>query len=129
MTTHDPRWGFHVAVTLALVVGTAALLAVGWYSLEQATRRDPSRCANQDVARSEVVVGGWAEPDECAHFDRQGLRVGGEPQLAGPVTRTYSDVLADNLFGLVVAVVLTGGAGVVLAGRRVRGDHPQSRSI
>jgi hypothetical protein len=125
----DTRWARHLGYTVATMVGALMLVGLGWFSLDRATRNDPSRCPNPMAATSEVAVGGWAEPDECLWFDARGDPVGGDANFAGPVTRTYADVLADNALALALVAVAVVAAGAVAmfrlgAQRRSTSVHP-----
>ena len=94
---HPRRTGLllQVCIALAVVASVALVVASGWYTLLRATRNDPSRCPTS-ATKTEVALGGWAEPDTCLYFDEYGSSIGGDRRLAGPVTRTYADVLGEN---------------------------------
>lgn len=110
-------------LTLLAVVGGLWLVAFGWWTLERAIRSDASRCEVTTVERAEVRLGGWVEPDRCIVHDlTTGEEVAWEGGLAGPVTRTYGDVLADN--ALRIAVAATAGIAVATAAIAQRWGAP-----
>jgi hypothetical protein len=117
----DRQWGEGslwraYVLTLLLAFGGLLLVAFCWYGLERAIRNDPSRCETTTVERAEVGMGGWAEPDRCTYFDEHGEEILRDGTLAGPVTRSYGDVLADSAIEItVIATAGIAGATVAIA--------------
>ena len=118
----EGSWFRTYTLTVGGVFAVLLLVVVVWMSLEDATRRDPSRCdAVPEAADSKVSRGGWAEPDRCSYFDEAGEQIRRDADLAGPVTRTYDDVVDDNVVAIVaIGLLLSAGtaAGVAHWARR-----------
>jgi hypothetical protein len=99
------RWAMRIGFALGALILSSLLVVTAWASLENATRDDPSRCSSR-AARAEVARGGWAEPDRCLYFDARGDPAPSDSDaFAGPVTRSYSDVLDDQYLTLAVVAI------------------------
>jgi hypothetical protein len=106
-------------VLLAVVLPGAALslllIPIRWYQMDREVRHDPERCPLSDrFARTEVHLGGWAEPDSCGYYDAQGREVQVDGYLAGPVVRRSPRVAEDGMPAAVAGlfiVACVGGLG------------------
>ena len=112
--------GLVVAAFIALLVG----LVVGAWSVVSWTRLDPARCPGTyiEAVRTEIHLGGWAEPDSCTYYDEAGAEIRSDSHLAGPVLRSANEGIEKVVVtGAACVVLLASGGGLLFAVRRRQG--------
>jgi hypothetical protein len=110
--------GVFLVVLLAGAGLSLLIIPIRWYEADREVRHDPARCPLLDrFARTEVHLGGWAEPDGCGYYDAAGEEVHVDGYLAGPVLRRRRPVAEDAVpravAGLLV-VACMGGLGLTV---------------